>query len=233
MKYRTASRLRLALVGAFMMAVLVIGAPAFAVTPNAGASATSVSKSPDSATDIRDIRGPIPLPSAWLWTAGLAGGVMLGLVAFGAWRWNRRRRSIAAQLPFELALERLRAARALMQPTTVREFSITVSDIVRSYIEQRFQVMAAHRTTEEFLHDLLQSPDEALARHRALLAVFLRHCDLAKFAGWTLSAEEMETTYESARIFCVVTGKSDPSAKPREVTHAPRSKEPYDSLSAA
>jgi len=233
MKRRTALSPRLALVGASMMAVLVIGAPAFAVTPNAGTSPTSVSKSPDSATDIRDIRGPIPVPSAWLWSAGLAGGVTLGLVAFGAWRWNRRRRSIAAQLPFELALERLRAARALMQPTTVREFSITVSDIVRSYIEQRFQIMAAHRTTEEFLHDLLQSPDEALARHRALLAGFLRHCDLAKFGGWTLSAEEMETAYESARIFCVVTGRPDPSAKPRDVTHVPRSKEPYDSLSAA
>ena len=233
MKHRTASSLRVALVGASMMAVLVIGAPAFAVTPNAGASATSVSKSPDSATDIRDIRGPIPLPSAWLWTACLAGGVMVGLVAFGAWRWNRHRRSIAAQLPFELALERLRAARALMQPTTVREFSITVSDIVRSYIEQRFQVMAAHRTTEEFLHDLLQSPHEPLVRHRALLVGFLRHCDLAKFAGWSLSAEEMETTYESARIFCVVTGKSDPSARLHDVTRAPSSKETYDSLSAA
>ena len=233
MKHRTASSLRVALVGASMMAVLVIGAPAFAVAPNAGASPTSFSKSPDSATDIRDIRGPIPLSSAWLWTAGLAGGVMLGLVAFGAWRWNRRRRSIAAQLPFELALERLRAARALMQPTTVREFSITVSDIVRSYIEERFQVMAAHRTTEEFLHDLLQSPHEPLVRHRALLVGFLRHCDLAKFAGWSLSAEEMETTYESARIFCVVTGKSDPSARLRDVARSPSDKETYDSLSAA
>ena len=233
MKRRTASTLRLALVRASMIAVLLVGAPAFAVTPIAGASPTSVSKSPDSATDIRDIRGPIPLPSTWLWSVALAGGVMLGLVAFGAWRWNRRRQSVAAQLPFELALQRLRAARALMQPTTVREFSITVSDIVRSYIEERFQIMAAHRTTEEFLHDLLQSPDEPLARHRALLAGFLRHCDLAKFAGWALSAEEMETTYESARIFCVVTGKSDPSARLRDVTRAPNGEETYDSLSAA
>jgi hypothetical protein len=163
----------------------------------------------------------------------VAGGVTLGLSAIGAWRWNRQRKPVAAQPPFELALERLRAARALMQPPTVREFSITVSAIVRSYIEERFQVMAAHRTTEEFLHDLLESPDEALTRHRALLVGFLRHCDLAKFAGWSLTAEEMEITYESARIFCVVTGKSDPSARLRDVTRAPNGKEPHDSLSAA
>ena len=211
----------------------LMGAPAFALTPTTGGSPTPVSTSPVSGTDIRDIRGPIPLSSAWLWSAWLAGAVLLGLVAFGAWQWNQRRGRVAAKLAFEVALERLRAARVLMQPTSAREFSIVVSDIVRSYIEERFQVMAAHRTTEEFLHDLLQSPHEPLARHRALLVGFLRHCDLAKFAGWCLSAEEMEATYEGARIFCVVTGKQEPPEKPGGVTRAPSGKETYDSLSAA
>jgi len=232
MKKPPATSPRRAIAGA-VVAMLLIGAPAFALTPTTGGSPAPVARSPVYATDIRDIRGPIPLYSAWLWSVWLAGGVMLGLSAIGAWRWNRRRKRLAAQLPFELALERLRAARVLMQPSTVREFSITVSDIVRSYIEERFQFMAAHRTTEEFLHDLIQSPEEPLTRHRALLVGFLRHCDLAKFGGWNLSAEEMEITYESARIFCVVTGESDPSARPRDVTRAPRSKETYDSLSAA
>jgi hypothetical protein len=134
-----------ALAGA-LFTVLLIGTPAFAVMPTAGASPTSVSASSASAIDIRDIRGPIPISSAWLWSMWVAGGVTLGLSAIGAWRWNRQRKRVAAQPAFELALERLRAARALMQPPTVREFSITVSDIVRSYIEERFQVMAAHRT---------------------------------------------------------------------------------------
>lgn len=232
MKKPLAPSLRHALAGA-LLAMLLIGTPAFALKPTTAGSDASDSTSPVSTTDIRDIRGPIPLSSAWLWSAWLAGGTTLGLVAFGAWRWNRRRKRLAAKLPFELALERLLAARVLMQPTTVREFSISVSDIVRYYIEERFQVMAAHRTTEEFLHDLLQSPDEPLARHRTLLVWFLRHCDLAKFAGWCLSAEQMETTYESARIFCVVTGKSDSSARLRDVTRAPSGKETYDSLSAA
>lgn len=232
MKKLPATSLRHALAGA-LIAMLLIGTPSFALMPSIGGSSASVSTSPASATDIRDIRGPIPVSSAWLWSVWLAGSVMLGLVAFGAWRWNRRRKRLAAQLPFELALERLRAARVLMQPPTVREFSITVSDIVRSYMEERFQVMATHRTTEEFLHGLLESPDEPLTRHRALLVRFLYHCDLAKYGSWTLSAEEMETLYESARIFCAVTGKSDPSARPRDVTCTPRSKETYDSLSAA
>jgi hypothetical protein len=78
---------------------------------------------------------------------------------------------------------------------------------VRNYIEVRFHVWAARRTTEEFLYDLLESPDALLGSHRAVLADFLHHCDLAKFARWILSVEEMENMLQSARTFVVETGK--------------------------
>ena len=110
------------------------------------------------------------------------GAALAGLL-YAAWRWNRRRALGAALLPYEIALARLEEARALMQPENAREFSIAVSEIVRQYIEERFQVWAARRTTEEFLHDLLEPSDALLASHRALLEDFLRHCDLAKFAA--------------------------------------------------
>ena len=84
---------------------------------------------------------------------------------------------------------------------TAREFSIEVSEIVRSYIEARFHVRVAHQTTEEFLHELLEPSDALLAGHQELLAEFLHHCDLAKFARWILSREEMEAMHASARMF--------------------------------
>ena len=93
-----------------------------------------------------------------------------------------------------------------MRADTARQFSIEVSDAVRDYIEQRFHAMAAHRTTHEFLHDLLGSSDTLLAEHRTLLADFLNLCDLAKFAGWQLSAQEMETMHSRARAFVLATG---------------------------
>ena len=157
--------------------------------------------------DIRDIRGPKPIPSPWLWPAWLAGGLALGALGYAAWRWNRRPALAAAKLPYEIALDRLEEARALMQPENAREFSITVSEVVRHYIEDRFQVCAARRTTEEFLYDLLESGDALLAGHRALLADFLHHCDLAKFARWILSIEEMENMLQSARTFVIETGQ--------------------------
>jgi hypothetical protein len=106
-----------------------------------------------------------------------------------------------------VALEQLEAARRLMQPEQARAFSIAVSEIVRDYIEIGFEVRAAHRTTEEFLHDLVTQSDSPLVAHQPVLADFLRHCDLAKFARWVLSVPQMEAMLQSAAAFIVATGK--------------------------
>ncbi len=41
-----------------------------------------------------------------------------------------------------------------------------------------------------------------------MLADFLHHCDLAKFARWILSIEEMENMLQSARTFVIETGQA-------------------------
>jgi hypothetical protein len=156
--------------------------------------------------DIRDIRGPKPVPSFLLPLLLAGAAVLLIAGGYALWRWTQRRRPQRVKQAFEIALERLDAARASMRPDTARQFSIEVSDAVRDYIEQRFHAMAAHRTTHEFLHDLLGSSDTLLAEHRTLLADFLNLCDLAKFAGWQLSAQEMETMHSRARAFVLATG---------------------------
>ena len=50
--------------------------------------------------DIRDIRGPKPIPSPWLWPAWLAGGLALTALGYAARRWNRRRALTTAKLPY-------------------------------------------------------------------------------------------------------------------------------------
>jgi hypothetical protein len=168
----------------------------------------------EAAEDIRDIRGPKFIFPPWLLPAVIAGVVLLALGAFGLWRWLRRRRRPRVLLPFEIALQRLEEMRALMQPEDAREFSIAVSDVVRRYIEERFGVTATHRTTEEFLHDLLESSHAPLARHRALLSEFLQQCDLVKFAGMSLTLQNMESLHHSARAFVLETAQPDePSSR--------------------
>jgi hypothetical protein len=165
-----------------------------------------------SADDIRDIRGPKHIFPWGLLLAWLAGGAALAIGGYAAWRWSRRPPPPRKLQLFEIALQRIEDSRTLMQPSSVREFSIAISDIVRGYIEDGFKLTATHRTTEEFLHDLLDSSNEALAAYRNLLAEFLYRCDEAKFAAAGLSMPIMESLHRSARSFVIESSKPPPAA---------------------
>jgi hypothetical protein len=180
------------------------------------ASAVASAAADSDAEDIRDIRGPKFVLPTWLWYAVAAGVLLLGLIIYGIVRWRRSRRRERVLTHFELALKRLEEIRALMQPQKAREFSIAVSDIVREYIEQRFNATATHRTTEEFLHDLLDSSNTTLAKHRTLLSDFLHQCDLVKFAGMSLTTRNMESLHHSAEAFVQETATPDEPPKPGE-----------------
>jgi hypothetical protein len=156
------------------------------------------------AEDIRDIRGPKYVLPEWVLPAIIAGAVLMAMGIYGLWR-GRRNRVARVLLPYEVALQRLEAITPLMQPARAREFSIAASDIIRLYIEQRFSVTATRRTTEEFLRDLLASPDPVLAQHQGLLAEFLHQCDVVKFATQSLTAQNMESLRQSARAFVLAT----------------------------
>jgi hypothetical protein len=169
------------------------------------------------AEDIRDIRGPRYLLPNWVLPALIAGAVVSSLALYGLWRWRRRRRT-PVLLPYELALQRLDEIRTLMRPAQAREFSIAISDIIRSYIEQRFHVTATRQTTEEFLHDLLQGANAPLAQHQTLLGEFLHQCDFVKFAALSLTLNSMEALRQSARAFVLETAKAG-QATGAEQTH--------------
>ena len=159
--------------------------------------------------DIRDIRGPksVLVQSWWLPEAIAAAVIIVALGAFVVWR--RRGRGVAPRslTLTEQALERLEKTKPLMRPESAREFGIAASEVIRQYIEKRFNVVATQRTTEEFLQTLLQSSNEALARHRPLLAGFLQQCDFIKFAGASLAVADLESLFQSARGFVLETGE--------------------------
>jgi len=201
-----------------LAAILVLGVAGHAAlaqapaTPQRTAAATtagaaSSATAPAAAPDIRDIRGPKRLSTGWMLPMVVLAGLLVGGAAYGSYAWSRRRRAPLPRTPAEIALARLADAQALIEARAGREFSIEVSSIVRDYIETQFEVRAAHRTTDEFLHDLLDSAAgfdpalRALTQHRDNLAGFLETCDLAKFGGWNLSAADMETLRAGALRF--------------------------------
>ena len=162
--------------------------------------------------DIRDIRLPEPHPlreflmAHWPWLAAIV--LLLGALVL-AWRWWRGRVKPPATVPLlEGTLAELDQARPLLQAGDAQGFSVRVSDIIRRYVERRFQVQAVQRTTLEFLHACLADPGSPLAEHRQELTQFLQFCDLAKFARWSPSGPEMEALLASARVFVQSTGRS-------------------------
>jgi hypothetical protein len=157
--------------------------------------------SADSNQDIRDIHGPIALVgrrSPWWYAGGAA--IVIGAISASVLHSRRRRPNSPAHQ---------RALRALEEAGTSfagdsRQFSFAVSEIVRRYVEEAFRVRASHRTTEELLVDLMLDRS-AVALHRTALGEFLRYCDLAKFAGWSLSPADRIAMLASAKAFILAT----------------------------
>jgi hypothetical protein len=159
--------------------------------------------------DIRDIRGPKAVPTAPSVVVAVLVGALLVMLcaAYAIWRYLHRDAHHRNLSLSEQTLERLEGTRPLMHPATAREFGIAASEVIRSYIETRFDVIATQRTTEEFLQTLLQGSNETLTRHRTLLAEFLRQCDFVKFAGASLAVTDMQALLQSARGFVLQTGE--------------------------
>jgi hypothetical protein len=225
------SRLRTGRPIAAALVLLMLGAhTTFAQAPSVNQTVSQPNGAIASSEDIRDIRGPKPIASPWVIPLLVIAGLLVAGSGYAAWRWDRRRRYAVAKLPSEIALERLEQARAFMHPSGGREFSIEVSSIIRDYIESRFRVMAAHRTTDEFLHDLLESANSSLAAHRELLADFLQSCDLAKFGGWNLPEQNMEAMLQGARRFVIESDRPEVAKKPFTVSVPAAERESYDSI---
>ena len=184
-----------------------------AAEPEVPAASSASAAAPGAEEDIRDIRGPqFVLPAGFL-PAFIAGAALIALGIYVFWRVRRSRRA-RILLPYEMALQQLEDIRALMQPASARQFSTAVSDIVRGYIEQRFEITVTRRTTEEFLRDLLAAADTSLARHQSLLGEFLQQCDFVKFAAMSLTLHDMESLRQSARDFVMATVEPEDDSIP-------------------
>ena len=160
--------------------------------------------------DIHDIRAPYPIAQDWREPA-LIGLAVVAVLAVIVWLWRRSRAQRPQPTLLERTLAQLEATRPLMQSGDARAFSAAVSDVVRAYIEARFEVRAAHRTTAEFLSDCLNQVGSVLQAHEQALGEFLRYCDLAKFARWSLDAQQMQAMLASARHFVETTAAPVPA----------------------
>ena len=162
--------------------------------------------------EIKDIRGPLSLPEnialQILLIAILLLLILLGIAGFLYWRKiSNKKKPLEVQLrPEEIALQELEQllAEKLLARGEVKLFHLKISDILRHYIENRFGFKAPERTTEEFLTELSMARSQKnslLGSHKTLLADFLIHCDLVKFAKHEPTIAESDKTVAICREF--------------------------------
>jgi hypothetical protein len=156
--------------------------------------------------EIADIRPPVfHLRATSPWLFFLIAAAMLAVVAAVCLLWPRRDRQLSAKSAYDLALEKLDQARALMLEEQPIPYAVLVSETVRSYLGQRFHAPSARRTTEEFLRQMETDPATPLAHHRDLLRDFLQACDLVKFARYQPTQGELASVQERALRFVQAT----------------------------
>jgi len=155
---------------------------------------------------IEDIEGVVVMPRKtslwWLWIL-----LALGVVAAPAGWWLLRKKHLKQLVRIfkpahEIAYARLRAlvAEDLVAAGRIKEFYERISGILRYYIEDRFDLHAPERTTEEFLAELQRTAVLAAADKR-VLEEFLTHCDLVKFARHAPSTEQIQRTFDLVKDF--------------------------------
>jgi hypothetical protein len=157
-------------------------------------------------TEFYDVRGPVDLPLGW-WPFLLLFLVFFVGVAFF---FSRRRRSVAqvftaplgGKTCWQAALESLDQLEAGHWNATdeMKQFYSYLSEVVRFYIELRFDLPAPERTTEEFL-EYVSREDSFPQEDRNLLRDLLTLSDLVKFARYGTSTEEMSRALALARKY--------------------------------
>jgi hypothetical protein len=172
----------------------------------------SVLPSDGEATDIRGLK---PLERRkrqipWLWIGVGAAVVALGL---GLIVWLVRRRKGPDEVvvpPHELAFSNLDALRAtdFDDLEAVRRFYFSISEIIRFYVEGRFELNATDLTTEEIVVELPELTDLGPSENEQL-SRFLKSTDRVKFANHEPLQPEIEQTYEEALTFVEATKPVD------------------------
>jgi len=154
---------------------------------------------------LAEIKPPVSLPGQqWLrilWI--LLAVVVLAILAASLIRWWLKRPCTAIPTqsipPHEIALAALNALRqrGLIEKGDAEPFYIELSDIVRLYLEQRFDLHAPEQTTEEFIRSSSQS-SQLSSDHRVLTQSFLEQSDLVKFARFEPSPTDMQSAWDAA-----------------------------------
>jgi hypothetical protein len=170
--------------------------------------------------DIKDVKPPLKVKTKF-WLYFFLSIIVIALACAGWWFYSQKRSrkgifsdAEPARPADEVALERLAKLKAmeLVAQGRIKEHYIILSEIIRKYIESRFNIPVLDRTTAELYREMRQA--EMSKQHIRLIKDFLDECDLVKFARYSPDADLIEKDFSAAGEIVEQTRlpKPDPAA---------------------
>ncbi|MCD6097727.1 hypothetical protein J7K18_02425 [bacterium] len=165
--------------------------------------------SPENATEIKDVKDPESLPFNYRKVIIISTTIIVALLVVGfVLYYIKRKRKRVSMLGFaaphrppdEVALERLLSLdeSELLKRKEYKQFFTQLSDILREYLEARFDVPALESTTSQLLQ-LLADIDEIDRDVIDNITQILQLSDLVKFAKYIPLDEEVSGVIDDVR----------------------------------
>ncbi len=158
--------------------------------------------------------------SLYFWLSLLAWACFVGAAVLAVRYFNKRpitRRVVIkpAEQPHKWAIREIEKIKGdkTWNAENAKDYYVRLTDVLRSYIERRFQFNAKEMTTAEILDRLLKAKDENTLRE---LRQILETADLVKFAKYATSVNENDANLMRAMEFINET-KSDVELPPEPV----------------
>jgi hypothetical protein len=153
------------------------------------------------AQTLPDIAPPVSYSLVPPWMIFVASLIVLTIIGLAIWYGRRffRKKQVTLS-PRERALTALNRIESEVENIPPYQFSIRVSDILRRYVMEQFDLPMTRQTSVEFLNAIASAANFS-ADEKTLLADFLNRCDLIKFARYEATMAESRLLLDEARQF--------------------------------
>jgi hypothetical protein len=153
------------------------------------------------AEEFHDIAPPLDYSLIPPWVSFVATFITLTVAGLLIWLFVRSRRSAPrVRSPRERALELLERMQFDIERVAPYRFSIRVSDVLRRYVTEQYNLPVTRQTSVEFLTALTRSSPFS-QEEKSLLEDFLTRCDLIKFARYNATSADSQLLIDEATRF--------------------------------
>ena len=153
------------------------------------------------AENATDIVPPVNYSLVPPWMIFVASLLALTIIGLAIWYGRKLfQKDKPVPTPRECALAELSEIEKDVDRINPYQFSIRVSDILRRYVMEQFDLPMTRQTSVEFLN-VIGSAASFGDEEKALLADFLNRCDLIKFARYEATPSDSRLLLDEARQF--------------------------------